>query len=180
VATGLMAVTPHDAWLYLAAMRFIVGFGVAGMVSVALPLLQEFMPASKRGFIGGLSTALLPAGPLLGALLSAYLGDVIGWRGLFAVGLLPALLAFVVFAWVPESPRWLLARGRLEEARRSLAWALEVDPATINLPAMLPPVQRRRGSNCSNIRVASRPASSPASARPASSAWCCGASSCCR
>jgi putative MFS transporter len=142
LATGAMALTPHGAWIYLAVMRLIVGFGVAGMVSVALPLLQEFMPASKRGFIGGLSTSLLPAGPLLGAILSAYLGNVIGWRGLFAIGLLPALLAFVIFAWVPESPRWLFSRGRVEEARRSLAWALQVDPATISLPAVMPPAQR--------------------------------------
>jgi MFS transporter, putative metabolite:H+ symporter len=142
LATGLMALTPHGAWLYLSAMRFIVGLGVAGMVSVSLPLLQEFMPSSKRGFIGGLSTSLLPAGPLLCALLAAYLGNVIGWRGLFAIGLLPAFLALLIFAWVPESPRWLLSRGRVEEARRSLAWALEVDPATIRLPAVLPGVQR--------------------------------------
>ncbi|HVA15000.1 MAG TPA: MFS transporter [Stellaceae bacterium] len=144
IATGLMAVTPHGAWMYLAAMRLIVGLGVAGMASVSLPLLQEFVPTSKRGFVGGLSMSLMSAAPLLGAVLSAYLGNVIGWRGLFAVGLLPALLALVIFAWVPESPRWLARRGRIDEARRSLAWALQVDPATISLPAVLPEVERTR------------------------------------
>jgi putative MFS transporter len=144
LATGAMAVTPDGAWVYLAVMRLIVGLGVAGMASVSLPLLQEFVPASKRGFVGGLSMSLMPAAPLLGAVLSAYLGDVIGWRGLFAVGLLPALLALVIFAWVPESPRWLVSHGRVEEARRSLAWALQVDPATISLPAVRPEVQRLR------------------------------------
>jgi putative MFS transporter len=141
IATGLMALAPHGAWMYMAAMRFIVGFGVGGMIAVDLPLLQEFMPASKRGWVSGLSTSLLPAGPTLAAVLSAFLGTVIGWRGLFAIGLLPALMAFVIRLWVPESPRWLFNRGRFEEARRSLAWALQIDAEEIRLPAALPEAQ---------------------------------------
>ena len=142
LATGLMALTPRGAWIYMVAMRLIVGFGVCGMVSVDLPLLQEFMPASKRGWVSGLSTSLLPAGPLLAAILSTTLGSVIGWRGLFACGLVPALMGFVIRVWVPESPRWLIGKGRFEEARRSLAWALQIDPATISLPTVLPEPQR--------------------------------------
>jgi MFS transporter, putative metabolite:H+ symporter len=137
IATGLMALTPHGGWQFLVAMRFVVGLGVGGVTAVDLPLLQEFVPASKRGWVSGLSIGLLPLGPLLAAALSAYLGAVIGWRGLFAIGLLPALMAFVIRVWVPESPRWLMIRGRIEEARRSLAWALRVDPAEIRLPPAL-------------------------------------------
>ena len=91
LATGLMAVTPERGWIFLAAMRFIVGLGVAGVPAVDLPLLQEYLPASKRGWISGLSISLIPAGGLLSAILSAYLGTIIGWRGLFAIGMLPAL-----------------------------------------------------------------------------------------
>jgi MFS transporter, putative metabolite:H+ symporter len=138
LATGVMALAPERSWIFLTIMRFIVGLGVGGMTAADLPLLQKFTPASKRGWISGLSIGLLPLGPLLAAALSAYLGAVIGWRGLFAVGLLPALMAFVIRLWVPESPRWLLNMGRLEEARRSLAWALQLDPQEIELPASLP------------------------------------------
>jgi putative MFS transporter len=46
--------------------------------------------------------------------------------------------------WVPESPRWLMRMGRLEEARKSLAWALMVDPKEINLPTALPSVEETR------------------------------------
>jgi MFS transporter, putative metabolite:H+ symporter len=141
VATGLMALTPHDSWAFLVVMRFIVGLGVGGMAPCSLILVQEFVPTSKRGLIGGLTTGLLPAGPLLAAILSAWLGPVIGWRGLFAVGLLPALMALVIQAWVPESPRWLITRGRVEDARRALAWALRVDPATLPLPTTAPEKQ---------------------------------------
>ncbi|HUN43271.1 MAG TPA: MFS transporter [Acetobacteraceae bacterium] len=141
VATGLMAFTPQDSWGYLVAMRFIVGLGVGGMAPCSLVLVQEFMPTSKRGLIGGLTTGLLPVGPMLAAMVSAWLGPVIGWRGLFAVGLLPAGMALLIQAWVPESPRWLISQGRIEEARRALAWALRRDPATLPLPAILPEKQ---------------------------------------
>jgi hypothetical protein len=80
-------------------------------------------------------------GGALGAAAGAYLGPTIGWRSLFLLGLLPALLALLIRAWVPESPRWLILRGRREEARRSIAWALQIDPWEIALPAVLPEVE---------------------------------------
>ena len=135
LATGAMALTPEGDWLYLVIMRFIVGFGVVGVAAVDIPLLQEFVPAAKRGWISGLSTGLVPGGGLIAAALSAALGGLVGWRGLFLFGLLPAVMALVVRIWVPESPRWLIGRGQIEEARRSLAWALQVNPAEIELPA---------------------------------------------
>lgn len=133
VATGFLVFTPEGGWLYMSFFRLVVGFGVGGLYSVDLPLVQEFMPARKRGLVGGIVTVFVPVGILLGSVMGAFLAPLIGWRGLFAVGVLPALLTLLVRVWVPESPRWLLRAGRPEEARRSLAWALEVDPATIAL-----------------------------------------------
>jgi putative MFS transporter len=142
LGTGVMALAPENGWIFIASMRFIVGLGVGGLGAVDLPLLQEFVPASKRGWVSGLSIGLLPLGPLLAALFAASLGGIIGWRGLFAIGLVPAAFAFIIRLWVPESPRWLYGRGRFEEARRSLAWALKVDPDAIQLPASLPEQRR--------------------------------------
>jgi MFS family permease len=48
-----MALTPDRGWVYLAVMRFIVGFGVVGVAAVDMPLLQEFVPAEKRGGSAG-------------------------------------------------------------------------------------------------------------------------------
>jgi MFS transporter, putative metabolite:H+ symporter len=135
IATGAMAFTPNGGWLFLSVCRFFVGMGVTGLYTVDIAIVQEFVPAYKRGWITGLTTSLLPAGTILGALSGAFLEHAVGWRGLFVVGLLPAALTLLIRAWVPESPHWLIGKGRLAEARKSLAWALQVDPETIQLPA---------------------------------------------
>src|SRR5260370_7369275 len=65
------------------------------------------------------------------------MGALVGsgeWRLLFAIGVLPALLVLLVRLWVPESPRWLCRQGRDEEARKSLAWALQMEPSALPLP----------------------------------------------
>jgi putative MFS transporter len=145
VATGILALTPERGWIFLTVFRFFVGVGVGGLYVVDLPLVQEFMPTSKRGFIGGIVTSFVPLGNMLGAILGAYLAPLVGWRGLFVVGLLPALLTLLIRAWVPESPRWLARMGRHDEARQALAWALEIDPKSIPLSAVtLPPAEQTR------------------------------------
>ena len=141
IPTGLMALTPDGHWLYLTACRFLVGFGVSGLFAVDLPLVQEFVPTYKRGWVGGLVTACLPLGNIFGAFLGAFLAPVFGWRGLFAIGLLPALITLLIRAWVPESPRWLIRKGRIEEARQSVAWALMIDPKDVELPTVIEEVK---------------------------------------
>ena len=138
IATGLLYFTPDKGWVFLSVFRFFVGFGVGGLYCVDLPLVQEFVPTKKRGTIGGLVTCFIPIGVMIGSVLGAFLAPAVGWRGLFLVGLIPAALTLLIRAWVPESPRWLVRMGRPEEARRSLAWALETDPEKLPLPELPP------------------------------------------
>jgi putative MFS transporter len=147
LATGVMYFTPEQGgwvagWIFLTFFRFFVGFGNAGLIAVDIPLVQEFVPAYKRGWVSGLTTTLLPAGNILGAISGAFLAPIIGWRGLFLVGLVPALLVLMIRYWVPESPRFLIRMGRHEEARKSLAWALQCDPNELELPTTLPEVEK--------------------------------------
>ena len=65
IATGAMALTPEHAWIYLVICRLFVGFGVTGMYSVDITVIQEFVPTAKRGWLTGLTTTMLPAGFLL-------------------------------------------------------------------------------------------------------------------
>src|SRR5215813_517621 len=143
LATGMMVFTPGpDAlipgWLFLVFFRIFVGLGNAGIFTIDFALVQEFVPAHKRGWVSALITTLLPGGSLLAGIIAAWLLPTIGWRGLFIVGLSPLILVLMIRYWVPESPRWLIRMGRVEEARRSLAWALKVDPTEIELPKVLP------------------------------------------
>ena len=133
IATGLLYFTPDNGWVYLTVMRFFVGVGVGGLYCVDLPLVQEFMPSSKRGWVGGLVTCVIPLGVGMGAVLGAFMGAD-QWRLLFAIGVAPALIVLLVRIWVPESPWWLMRQGRYEEARKSLAWALQMDPSKLPLP----------------------------------------------
>ena len=51
IATGIMALTPdRGGWIFLSVCRFFVGFGVAGLFAVDLPLVQEFVATKRRGF----------------------------------------------------------------------------------------------------------------------------------
>ena len=87
LATGVLALTPDtNGWIFLTIFRFFVGFGVAGLYAVDLPLVQEFVPSSKRGKVGGLVTACLPLGTTLGAFIGGYATPYIGWRGVFVIG----------------------------------------------------------------------------------------------
>src|SRR5438270_6786339 len=149
LATGIMVFTPGPAalipgWLFLVFFRFFVGIGNAGIFTIDLPLVQEFIPAYKRGWVSALVTTLLPGGGMLAGLVSSWLLPLVGWRYLFLVGLSPLVLVFMIRYWVPESPRWLMRMGRMEEARNSLAWALMIDPKEIDLPATPPAVEKTR------------------------------------
>ena len=106
--------------------------------------MQEFIPAYKRGWVSALVTTLLPGGGMLAGLVASWLLPIVGWRYLFLVGLSPLVLVFMIRYWVPESPRWLIRMGRLEEAGRSLAWALMIDPKKITLPPALPALEQTR------------------------------------
>jgi putative MFS transporter len=139
---GPNAIVP--GWLFLMFFRFFVGVGNAGIFTIDLPLVQEFMPAYKRGWVSALITTLLPAGSMLAGIIASSLLPLIGWRGLFLVGLSPIVLVLMIRFWVPESPRWLIRMGRVEEARRSLAWALMIDPKEIALPATIAAPEKTR------------------------------------
>src|SRR6202048_515385 len=149
LATGVMVFTPGPSalvpgWLFLGFFRVFVGIGNAGIFTIDLPLVQEFTPAYKRGWVSALVTTLLPGGGLLAGVVAAWLLPLVGWRYLFLVGLSPLVLVFMIRYWVPESPRWLIRMGRMEEARKSLAWALMIDPKVITLPPELPVLEKTR------------------------------------
>lgn len=116
--TGLAAL----AWgsLSLGITRFIAGTGLAGFIPVDTSMVSEMSPTKYRGRFSSFIPVVFPLGSLLAAGLSLLLLSKIGWRGMFLLGIIPALIAFWVRRAVPESPRWLASKGRSEEAIQSL------------------------------------------------------------
>jgi putative MFS transporter len=124
ISTGMLYFTPEGAWGFLAGFRFLTGFGVGGLYAIDLPLVQEFVPSRYRGAVSGIVTSFIPLGIMLGSILAAYMTPFVGWRGLFLIGLIPAVLTLLIRVWVPESPRWLISRGRYREAEKAISWVL--------------------------------------------------------
>lgn len=142
--TGLSLLTPDRGWWLLAVLRIGVGIGVGGLNVTSIPYVQEFVPARQRGMLAGLASVFIPLGLLLGAQAQQWLAEPLGWRGLVSLGLLPVLL-LIWLRRMPESPRFLQARGRNDEARRSFAWALELPVHSVGvLPPTPEPAHRRR------------------------------------
>ena len=101
-------------------MRFVTGLGVGALVATTGAIVSEFAPPGKKNLCNAIVYCGVPFGSLLAALLAILLLAGIGWRGMFLIGALPIVtLLPLAFFKMPESPTWLVARGRVEEARAS-------------------------------------------------------------
>ena len=98
-------------------MRFLTGVGLGIVIATAGATMAEFAPAGRRQFYNGIVYSGIPAGGVFAAAMGLLFLTDIGWRGLFMIGSLPILLLVPLMIWkLPESPRWLLARGKVERA----------------------------------------------------------------
>lgn len=101
---------------FLIACRFCAGLGIGG-TPAALTLYTEFLPARARGAKLILFFCFFSVGALAEALLAwGTLQQPGGWRLLLTLSALPSVALLLAYPWLPESPRWLLLRGREAEA----------------------------------------------------------------
>ncbi|MFL6722324.1 MAG: MFS transporter [Sphingomonas sp.] len=88
----------------LMIIRALFGFAMGGEWGIGASLVMETIPPRLRGFVSGLLQSGYPTGYFLASLVYYLLFDQIGWRGMFFVGIAPALLVFLVRMHVRESP----------------------------------------------------------------------------
>jgi sugar porter (SP) family MFS transporter len=110
----------------LIMFRLIGGAGI-GLASIISPMyIAELSPAKMRGRLVALYQLAITIGILSAYLSNSYILNVLGsenqeaWRWMFATETAPAFLFFVMLFFIPESPRWLLSKNRLDEARNIL------------------------------------------------------------
>lgn len=115
MGTSICGFMPSYSWNIL--MCALMGVSAGGMLPIVYALMAESIPAKRRGWLvvlhGGMGAA---CGYLVAAGLAAWLEPHFTWRILWLPGLPSGLLLLVLNRWIPESPRYLLEHGRVQEA----------------------------------------------------------------
>lgn len=109
------AMAPSPLWF--GVFRFLAGLGLGGVIPTAIAITVEFSSVQRRNFNNALMFSGYAVGGILAALLAMLLLDLIGFRGMLAIGGLPLITVLpLIFFFMPESPAFLRSRGRVEEA----------------------------------------------------------------
>jgi len=117
---GALAVAFAPGVAFIVFGRFLLGLGV-GLASMIVPLyIAEMAPADRRGSLVSLNQLMITIGILLSYIVGVIFAPIEGWRWMFGVALIPALVLFFGMLRLPESPRWLFEHGQLDRARAVL------------------------------------------------------------
>lgn len=120
IGTSICGAMPSFGWNL--AMCFLMGLSAGGLLPITFALMAETVPSRHRGWtlvaLGGLGTG---AGYLLASGAAAILEPTYSWRSLWLLGLPTGFLIILLKKYIPESPRYLARKGRLQEARSVLA-----------------------------------------------------------
>jgi putative MFS transporter len=138
---AVMSLVCAFAWDYnsFLVFRTLQGIGLGGEVPVAATYISELTRAKNRGRFVLLYELVFPIGLVGASLLGLWVVPNFGWQWMFYIGALPAILALVLRALLPESPRWLAVHGRPAEAEVAMALIERETQASTGQP--LPPVQ---------------------------------------
>ena len=120
-AVGAIAAALSPTVGILVLARFILGLGV-GLASLIVPLyIAEIAPPDSRGGLVSLNQLMITIGILLSYIVGVLFTPIEGWRWMFGVAVIPAVILGVGMFFLPESPRWLVKNGKLTKARLVLA-----------------------------------------------------------
>ncbi|XP_061343393.1 polyol transporter 5-like [Gastrolobium bilobum] len=117
----LMGFSPNYAFLMFG--RFVAGIGIGFAFLIGPVYTSEISPTSSRGFLTSLPEVFLNGGILIGYISNYAFSKLplrLGWRLMLGIGAIPSIFLAVAVLAMPESPRWLVAKGRLGEATKVL------------------------------------------------------------
>ncbi|ADN51084.1 MFS transporter [Vulcanisaeta distributa] len=132
-------------FISLTVFRFLTGVGIGGEYGAVNSAIQEFVPPRERGkWLGFVIGAGWDVGTVIASLISYFaisrLPISIGWRVAFLVGAILAVFVWVIRRSIPESPRWLLSKGRYNEAEGIVRQVEDLVKNQLGIKE-LPPVQ---------------------------------------
>ena len=147
LAGGSILTASAQDMTQMVIFRLITGIGIGSEIAIVTTYIGEISPKSKRGrytslivFFGWTGIAL--SGPISFAIFQGEINSFVqidGWRIILAIAVIPALFALILRMNMPESLRWLISKGKMEEANRLLI-KLGLDPITrqgfVNHPEM--------------------------------------------
>ncbi|MDV3129524.1 sugar porter family MFS transporter [Mycobacterium sp. 21AC1] len=122
VVGSLLHLVADEPW-QLFAIRLILGVAMGIDYAIGATLLSEFLPRKHRGTLLATLNTTWTVGFVVAFVIGYFLRDFLGedsWRWMLASGAVPAFLVLLLRLGAPESPRWLAAHGRADEARRVL------------------------------------------------------------
>jgi MFS transporter, putative metabolite:H+ symporter len=137
LAGGSVLAASAQDMTQMVIFRLITGIGIGSEIAIVATYIGEISPKSKRGrytslvvFFGWTGIAL--SGPISFALFEGEINNFVqidSWRIILAIAVIPALFALILRMRMPESLRWLISKGKIEEANRLLI-KLGLDPIT--------------------------------------------------
>lgn len=138
---GLFSLACGFAWSYesLLVLRLLQGLGLGAEVPIAATYISELSKARGRGQFVLLFELIFPVGLVAAAVLGRWIVPNLGWQYLFFLGGVPALLVLFMMRNLPESPRWLAARGRSKDADETITFIENEVRAATGRP--LPPIE---------------------------------------
>ena len=104
----------------LLVLRALFGIAMGGEWGVGASIAMETIPAKARGLVSGILQSGYPSGYLIASVVYYFLYPLVGWRGMFMLGIAPALLTFYILKNVKESPAWKPQEGSNGDALEAL------------------------------------------------------------
>ena len=125
IGSILSGIAPHDGEYYLIGVRILLGLAVGAASALVPAYMSEMAPAHLRGRLSGINQTMIVSGMLLSYVVAFLLKDLpetMAWRLMLGLAAVPAIILFLGVLRLPESPRFLVKHGLVDEARRVLGY----------------------------------------------------------
>lgn len=125
IGSILSGIAPHNGEYYLIGVRILLGLAVGAASALVPAYMSEMAPAHLRGRLSGINQTMIVSGMLLSYVVDFLLKDLpetMAWRLMLGLAAVPAIILFLGVLRLPESPRFLVKHGLVDEARRVLGY----------------------------------------------------------